>query len=142
LFIAHFYIDKQNGLSNLSQFTPRKGVREENMRKSVISSLVTTIVANANGRLVAAGVALRTLLNHTSMRDHQCPWHESQIALEQHYFYGPIGSQSMPGSSPMPNDGDDLNVVARVWQGLKRPARSAYALCPAYAAIARVASKG
>lgn len=112
------------------------------MRKSVISSLVTTIVAQAIGRLVAAGVALRTLLNHTSTRERQCNWHDAQQALEQHYAYGPFGSQGMPGSSWMPGNCGNQTVVAMLWQGLKRPAKRANALCPAYAAIARVASKG
>lgn len=113
------------------------------MRKSVISSLVTTIVAKANGRLVAAGVALRTLLNHTSMRERQSNWHESHVALEQHYFCGPKGSQGMQGSGQMPSLHDSIrNAVVQLWQGLKRPEQRALALCPAYAAIARVASKG
>jgi len=111
------------------------------MRKSVISSLVATIVAQAIGRLVAAGVALRTLLNHTSMRERQCNWHDAHQALEQHYAHGPLGSQAMPCSSRMPGHCGN-QVVAMLWQGLKRPEKRAFALCPAYAAIARVASKG
>ncbi|MCC6512093.1 MAG: hypothetical protein IT423_23550 [Pirellulaceae bacterium] len=130
------------------------------MRKSVISSSVSTIVAQANDCLVTAGVALRTLLHHTSMRERHFNWHEPMVAREQERTYQRLGNQpsrnpllsddtgmrfGMPCSPSLPNSFDNMtNVVRQLWQNacLKRTAQPAYALCPAYAAIARVAQKG
>lgn len=90
------------------------------MRLSVISSLVSTVVAQVNDRLVAAGVALRTCLNHMSMRGEHSGWHE------------PRGRRGF----------SNLQIAKRSWPGMcKQPGGRALALCPAYAAIARVAPR-
>ena len=90
------------------------------MRISVISSLVSAIVRPVNDCLVAAGVAVRTFLNHTSMRGHRSGWHEPQI---KHGF-------------------GNFMVAEGSWLGLCKQSRQrALALCPAYAAIARVAPR-
>ena len=90
------------------------------MRLSVISSLVSTVVAQVNDRLVAAGVALRTFLRHTSMRGQHSGWHEPR---GQHGF-------------------SNLRIAECSWSGLcKRPGYRALALCPAYAAKTRVAPR-
>lgn len=106
----------------LSQFTPRNGVREESMRKSLISSSVSTVVAQANDRLVAAGMSvLRTLLSltfeQTSKREPHTGWLEPNVAHGNRHFL----------------------VAEKPWSNPRWFQRRAYALCPAYAAIARVA---
>lgn len=91
------------------------------MRNSVIISLVSTVVAQANALLVAAGVVVRTCLPRTSMREQHSGWYESRSF---HDF----------GSS---------TIAYRSWPGLnKQPGRYALALCPAYATTARVAPRG
>lgn len=91
------------------------------MRISVISSLVSTVVRQVNDCLVAAGVAMRTFLNHTSMRGHRSGWYESHIT--SHGF----GNFQIAGCS---------------WAELCKQSRPrALALCPAYAAIAQVAPR-
>jgi hypothetical protein len=94
------------------------------MRNSVISSSVSTIVAKANDRLVAAGVAMRTFLNHTSMREQHCGWHEPNVVSGCGKFIAVTFLWQRP------------------WSSLKRFGQHAYALCPAYAAITRVAPRG
>ena len=90
------------------------------MRISVISSVVSTVVARVNDRLVAAGLAMRTLLNHTSMREQHSGWHEPRVLHGVHNF----------------------TVAGCSWPRLsKRSGQRALALCPAYAAIARVSPR-
>lgn len=95
------------------------------MRKSVISSLVTVVVAQVNDRLVAAGVALRTLFTRTWCMREQCRgWQEPRgIFL-----------------SPLPFGFGNHHSAKHPWAALKRSPYSALALCPAYAAAATFAS--
>ena len=87
------------------------------MRMSVISSLVSKVVAQVNDRLVAAGVAVRTLLRHTNMREQHSGWHE------QHGI-------------------SSITSAECSWMRLsKQPSKRALALCPAYAAMARFAPR-
>jgi hypothetical protein len=96
------------------------------MRNSVISSSVATIVAQVNDCLVAAGVAVRTLLLcHTSMRDERRGWHEPHLGL------GSLASGF-----------GRFHAAKHPWAGLKRSQQCAFAYCPAYAATARFAPKG
>lgn len=92
------------------------------MRKSVISSSVTTIVAQVNDCLVVAGVALRTLLTRTwCKREHCRGWHEPRVAFGM----------------------GNLLSSHRLMPGLKRSQQRAFAYCPAYAAAAaRFAPRG
>lgn len=92
------------------------------MRKSLISSSVSTVVAQANDRLVAAGMAvLRTLLcltlHQTSKREPHTGWLKPIVAYGNRHFF----------------------MAEKPWSNLRWFERRAYALCPAYAAIARVA---
>lgn len=127
------------------------------MRKSIISSLIATVVAIANDRLVAAGVVAGAGLRRNSMREHLGNWHEPMFAfLEPCYqLAGTRGgtqgcrnpgdrSQGTPQglntcSTRMPNLlGDMIHVVSQLWQrSSKRSMQHAFAFSPAYAAIAR-----
>jgi len=101
------------------------------MRKSVISSSVTTIVAQVNDRLVAAGVAVRTLLTRTSCMREECRgWQEPHSAFSPEPLgFGNLHSAKHPWAGLM-------------WAGLKRSRQCAFAYCPAYAAAARFAPRG
>lgn len=95
------------------------------MRKSVISSSVATVVAQVNDCLVAAGVALRTLLTRTWCMREQCRgWQEPRGIL-----------------SPMSFGFGNHHSAKHPWAGLKRSQQCALAYCPAYAAAARFASE-
>lgn len=134
------------------------------MRKSIISSLIATVVAHANDRLVAAGVVAGARLRRNSMREHLGNWHEPMFALlepcyqpaytrggtqrhcDQHRSDQILGYDTQglkSGSTRLPNLlGDMLNVVSQLWQrSSKRSMQHAYAFSPAYAAIARDARK-
>lgn len=118
------------------------------MRKSIISSLVATVVAIANDRLVAAGVVADARLRRNSMREHLGNWHEPMFALLESCYltcctHG--GKQGHPAhSTRRPNlNGNILNVVLQMCQrSSKRSMQHAFAYSPAYAASARVAPKG
>lgn len=127
------------------------------MRKSIISSLIATVVAIANDRLVAAGVVAGARLRRNSMREHLGNWHEPMFAFSQP-CYQPAdtrgGTQGQGGqgyqtlglktcSTRLPNLlGDMMNVASRLWQrSSKRSMQHAFAFSPAYAAIARDARK-
>jgi len=87
------------------------------MRMSVMSSVVSKVVAQVNDRLVAAGMAVRTLLRHTYMREQHSGWHE------QHGL-------------------SSFTIAECSWLRLiKQPSKRALALCPAYAAIASLAPR-
>lgn len=95
------------------------------MRNSVISSSVSTVVAQVNDSLVAAGVAVRTLLRHTCMREQRSGWHRPRVVFESEPFgLGSIIAARIPGA------------------GLKRSRQCALAYCPAHAANARFAPRG
>ncbi len=106
------------------------------MRKSVIISSVSTIVAKAIDCLVAAAVALRTRLHHSSMRERQSNWHEQPVQEQLRGYRDPCDSSPRDGSTRPAGLG---NQILSLWQAsvMKRPLQ-ALALCPAYAAIARV----
>lgn len=111
------------------------------MRNSVISSLVTTVVAQVNDRLVAAGVAVRKLLTRTWCMREQCRgWQESHAAFSPHsQGFGIMHSAKHPWVA--------LKEAGLKRAGLKRPGliqaqQCAFAYCPAYAAAARFAPRG
>ncbi len=119
------------------------------MRKSIISSLVATVVAIANDRLVAAGVVAGARLRRNSMREHLGNWHEPMFALVEQCYQpadkqGGTRGHDTTCSSRLPSLLDSvLNVVSRLWHGSsKRSMQHAFAYSPAYAAIARFAPKG
>ena len=123
------------------------------MRKSIISSLVATVVAIANDRLVAAGVVAGARLRRNSMREHLGNWHEPMFALHELRYQstctcgdtqGYLKQGNPDGSSRLPSVLDNvLNVVSQLWQrSSKRSMQHAFAFSPAYAAIARPAHKG
>jgi hypothetical protein len=119
------------------------------MRKSVISSSVTTVVAHAIDSLVAAGMAVRAFLHHPNMRERlgngQRPCAAGPERLHQRSRccntagFGTDGMGTGTYSS-----GNAWRVVWQLCQGvcLKRPVQHAFALSPAYAAIARYAHRG
>lgn len=134
------------------------------MRKSIISSLIATVVAIANDRLVAAGVVAGARLRRNSMREHLGNWHEPMFALLEPCYqpaYTRVGTQRhcdqrhsdqilgydtqglKNGSRRLLNVlGNMLNVVSQLsQQSSKRSMQHAYAFSPAYAAIAREARK-
>lgn len=126
------------------------------MRKSIISSLIATVVAIANDRLVAAGVVAGARLRRNSMREHLGNWHEPMFAFLDPCYQSANtrgGTQDRRTgdrttgtaqrlntcSTRMPGLlGDMLNVVSQLWQrSSKRSMQHAFAFSPAYAAIAR-----
>jgi hypothetical protein len=129
------------------------------MRKSIISSLIATVVANANDRMVAAGVVAGARLRRNSMREHLGNWHEPMFALLEpcyqpaytrggtaghcHQLQAYVSHGLQVGSTRLPNVlGNIFNVVSQLWQrSSKRSMQHAYAFSPAYAAIARDARK-
>lgn len=127
------------------------------MRKSIISSLVATVVAIANDRLVAAGVVAGAGLRRNSMREHLGNWHEPMLSLLESCYqasYTCGGTQDRTRDHQVPShqirsrrlpvlNGDMLNAVMQMWQmSGKRSMQHAFAFSPAYAASARVAPKG
>lgn len=106
------------------------------MRNSVISSLVTTVVAQVNDRLVAAGVAVRTLLTRTWCMREQCRgWQESHAAFSPHsQGFGNMHSAEHPWAG--------LKKAGLKRAGLIQAQQCAFAYCPAYAAAARFAPRG
>ncbi len=119
------------------------------MRKSIISSLIATVVAIANDRLVDAGLVAVAGLRRNSMREHLGNWHEPMFAFVQschqpmHMQGGTPGLNQTGRTRLLSVLGNVINVATQLTQrSSKRSMQHAFAYCPAYAALAKAAPKG
>lgn len=131
------------------------------MRKSIISSLIATVVAVANDRLVAAGVVAGAGLHRNRMREHLGNWHEPMFASVEPCYQSTdmssgtrrlnwgqgrdtTPSLNQTSSTRLPSLlGKVIDFASRLMQRSdKRSMQHAFAYCPAYAALAQVAHKG
>jgi len=116
----------------LSRFMPRKGVREEFMRMSMLISLCSRIVARACDVCTVASVALRAfLVRHPGRHAAARQGYPAYCASRREHHPWHLAFHQRPSSS--------YGLASRQWtQLLSKFAHCELAACPAYARAVRL----